>query len=73
MSKTPYEIRLELIRIANEVLVTPIFQTRDALMQEFHNRFDTDKSASFPSLPNFPSTEDILVEAEKLNKFVSQS
>jgi hypothetical protein len=72
MGKTPYEIRLELLKLANEVLVTPVFQNRDVMIQEFHAKFETDKSATFPSLPNFPTTEDILAEAEKLNKFVSQ-
>ena len=28
MSKTPYEIRLELLKMANEILATPVFQTR---------------------------------------------
>ena len=72
MSKTPYEIRLELLKLANEVLATPVFQKRDAMIQEFHVAFESNKQATFPTLPNFPTTEDILVEAEKLNKFVSQ-
>jgi hypothetical protein len=73
MSKTPYEIRLELLKLANEVLVTPVFQKRDALIQEFHSKFETDKQAVFPQLPDFPATDSILAEAEKLNRFVSQA
>ena len=73
MSKTPYEIRLELLKLANEVLTTPIHQRRDALIQEFHAKFDSDKGAAFPSLPDFPSTDTVVAEAEKLNKFVSQA
>jgi hypothetical protein len=73
MSKTPYEIRLELLKLANEVLTTPIHQRRDALIQEFHCRFETDKQASFPALPDFPGTDTVIAEAEKLNKFVSQA
>jgi hypothetical protein len=38
MSKTPYEIRLELLKMANEILVTPIFQTREAKLQEYHSK-----------------------------------
>ena len=72
MSKTPYEIRLDLLKLANEVLTTPIFQRREALIQEFHCRFETDKQASVPALPDFPSTDTVIAEAEKLNKFVSQ-
>jgi hypothetical protein len=73
MSKTPYEIRLEILKLANEVLVTPVFQKREALIQEYHCKFETDKAAMFPSLPDFPATDSILAEAEKLNKFVSQA
>ena len=73
MSKTPYEIRLEILKLANEVLVTPVFQRREALIQEYHCKFETDKQATFPSLPDFPNTDSILAEAEKLNKFVSQA
>jgi hypothetical protein len=72
MSKTPYEIRLELLKMANEVLTTPIFQRREALIQEYHCKFESDKSASFPALPDFPGTDTVIAEAEKLNKFVSQ-
>lgn len=71
MSKTPYEIRLEILKLANEVLTTPIHQRRDALIQEFHAKFDSDKHVAFPSLPDFPSTDTVIAEAEKLNKFVS--
>ena len=73
MSKTPYEIRLELLKLANEVLTTPVFQKREALIQEFHSKFDSDKNAAFPSLPDFPTTDTVIAEAEKLNKFVSQA
>jgi len=72
MSKTPYEIRLEILKLANEVLVTPVFQKRNDLIQEFHSKLETDKTTMFPSLPDFPTTDSILAEAEKLNKFVSQ-
>lgn len=73
MSKTPYEIRLEILKLANEVLTTPIHQRRDALIQAFHATFESDKHAVFPSLPDFPSTDLVIAEAEKLNKFVSQA
>jgi len=75
MSKTPYEIRLELLKLANEILVTPIFQSRDALMSEYQSKL-TDQNRDdlqFPVLPTFPNTEDVIVQAEKLNKFVSQN
>jgi len=73
MSKTPYEIRLEILKLANEVLTTPIFQRRDALIQEFHAKFESDNRSAFPTLPDFPTTDTVIAEAEKLNKFVSNT
>jgi hypothetical protein len=72
MSKTPYEIRLELLHLAREILQTPIIQSRDAKMQEYHSKL-TDanrESHPFPTLPDFPSSTDIVVKAEELKKFV---
>lgn len=74
MSKTPYEIRLELLKLAKETLFEPVYQKRDSLREEFlskltdHNRDDI----PFPTLPDFPTTDSIISEAERLNKFVSQ-
>ena len=75
MSKTPYEIRLELLKMANEILVTPIFQTRSSLTDEYHSKLtDTNRGTlAFPSLPDFPSSTDIVSKAEELKKFVDQA
>lgn len=75
MSKTPYEIRLELLKMANEVLNTPVFQTREALLQEYHSKL-TDanrETLAFPTLPVFPTSTDIIVKAEELKKFIDQA
>ena len=72
MSKTPYEIRLDLLKMANEILATPIYQKRDALMQEYHSKLtDANRGTlAFPTLPDFPSRTDIVSKAEELKKFV---
>ena len=75
MSKTPYEIRLELLKMANEILVTPVHQTREAKINEYHSKL-TDanrESLTFPTLPDFPSSTDIVSKAEELKKFVDQA
>ena len=75
MSKTPYEVRLELLKMANEILQTPIYQKRDALLQEYHSKI-TDanrETLPFPTLPDFPSSTDIVSKAEELKKFVDQA
>ena len=75
MSKTPYEIRLELLKMANEILTTPIFQTRDAKLTEYHSKLtDANRdSLAFPTLPDFPSSTDVISKAEELKKFVDQA
>jgi hypothetical protein len=73
MNKTPYEIRLDILKLANEVLATPVHHKSQSLIQEYHAMISSNKDVSFPELPSFPTTEDILAEAEKLNKFVSQA
>ncbi len=72
MSKTPYEIRLELLKMANEILQTPIYQTRQALTDEYHSKLtDANRAtAAFPALPDCPTSTDIVVKAEELKKFV---
>ena len=75
MSKTPYEIRLELLKMANEILVTPIYQTREARLQEYHSKLTeaNRETHPFPDLPDFPSTTDVISKAEELKKFVDQA
>ena len=72
MSKTPYEIRLDLLHLAKEILLTPVFQSREAKMQEYHSKLtDANRdNLTFPAMPDFPSTTDIIAEAEALKKFV---
>jgi hypothetical protein len=72
MSKTPYEIRLELLKMANEILATPVFQTRQALSEEYHSKLNDANRGTlpYPTMPDFPSSTDIVVKAEELKKFV---
>ena len=75
MSKTPYEIRLELLKMANEILITPVFNSREARLQEYHSKITeaNRESLAFPTLPDFPSSTDIIAKAEELKKFVDQA
>jgi hypothetical protein len=75
MSKTPYEIRLELLNLAREILQTPVHEKRSRLCDEYHSKLtDTNRdSLPFPTMPDFPSTTDIVAEAEALKKFVDQA
>ena len=75
MSKTPYEIRLELLNLAKEILSTPVHEKRNKLSDEYHSKL-TDANRDnlpFPTMPDFPSTTAIVAEAEALKKFVDQA
>ena len=75
MSKTPYEIRLELLTLAKEILETPIHQKRVALNDEYHSKLcDANRGTlPYPTMPDFPSTTDVISKAEELKKFVDQA
>ncbi len=81
MSKTPFEIRLELIKIAQSA----IWDNFNNKSYRYESQFsdsnnpakrlgpkDADGNPTFLEPPAYPTTEDILAEAEKLNLFVSE-
>jgi hypothetical protein len=72
MSKTPYEIRLDLLRLAKESLFEPYFYTRSNKELEWNAQRDANPNAPFPEMPTAPTSEDIIAEAKKLNEFVSR-
>lgn len=74
MSKTPYEIRLELLNLAKEILQTPVYHKRDALVQEYNSKLSPENrdTLSFPELPEFPTASEIIAKAEELKSFVDQ-
>jgi hypothetical protein len=73
MSKNPYEIRLELLKLAQATLTEQMYNTRNALMDKYNSERENNPNTAFPDLPNMPTTAEIIAEANKLNKFVSTS
>ena len=78
MSMTPYEIRLELLKMAKDMLTDDYHTKRDALNQQWHSQVDAAKiagttSPDFPAIPPFPTEEEIVKKAEALNQFVAQT
>ena len=78
MSMTPYEIRLELLKMAKDMLIDDYHTKRDALQQQWHTQVDAAKiagttSPDYPALPAFPNEDEIVKKAEALNQFVSQT
>ncbi len=78
MSMTPYEIRLQLLEMAKDMLTSDYFGKREIISNEWHTKIEESKingtpSPSHPGFPLFPSEEEIIKKAETLNNFVSQS
>lgn len=78
MSMTPYEIRLELLKMAKDMLTDDYHTKRDSLQQLWHTQVDSAKiagstSPDYPALPAFPTEDEIVKKAEALNQFVSQT
>ncbi len=78
MSMTPYEIRLELLKMAKEMLTDDYYGKREVISNEWSTKVEESKingtpSPQHPGFPPFPSEEEIIKKAEALNGFVSQT
>ena len=73
---TPFEIRLELLKMARDMLYDSYNAERDRLQQDWHIKCDTAKAKGevppeHPALPSIPTEQDIITKAQTLNGFVS--
>lgn len=67
MSKTPYEIRLDLLKIAQEQMNQRYYND---LQVKTHNAAVTNTAIN--EVPEFPTAGQLLVEAEILKSFVDK-
>lgn len=67
-SKTPYEIRLELLKLAQDQVNQRFFNTWEVVCRNSDRN-----NQPITEVPEFPSTTQILMEAEKLKAFVDKS
>jgi hypothetical protein len=75
---TPFEIRLELLKMAKELLMEEYYSAKDRLQQEWHVKVDVAKLngqsiPEHPAFPSYPSETDIINKAQSLNGFVSNT
>jgi hypothetical protein len=73
---TPFEIRLELLKMATNLLLEEYHSNKDRLQQEWHVKVESAKLngqpiPDHPAFPTYPSENDIIVKAQSLNGFVS--
>lgn len=76
MSKTPFEIRLELLKMAREMMELDYMTEKDTLQQIWHAKIQRANETNeplpdHPSLPTFPKPEEIIKKAQTLNTFIS--
>jgi hypothetical protein len=74
---TPFEIRLELLKMAKDMLVEEYFGKRDAVSQDWQIKVEVAKLQGgvvipdHPPMPPYPTENDIITKAQTLNGFVS--
>lgn len=69
MTKTPYEIRLELLKMAQDQLTQRYYQKFEVARR---NADIAEEKLSLTEVPEFPSTKEILNEAEVLKTFIDR-
>jgi hypothetical protein len=73
---TPFEIRLELLKMAKEMLEQDYHAQREKIISEWQIKVEASKInggtiPEHPSFPPFPSENEIITKAQALNTFVS--
>ncbi len=73
---TPFEIRLELLKMAKELLMEEYHSNKDRLTNEWQVKVESAKLngqviPEHPAFPSYPSENDIINKAQSLNGFVS--
>lgn len=74
---TPFEIRLELLKMAREMLGEDYYGKREQIANEYAVKCEVAKinggaMPDHPGYPPYPSEADIIAKAQVLNGFVSQ-
>lgn len=82
MSTNGYEIRLELLKMAKEMLEQDWHAHRDTVMSDYsnrvslaHHKVENDQAVDYPAIPTFrpfPTEEEIIKKAKVLNEFINQ-
>ncbi len=73
---TPFEIRLELLKMAQGLLLEEYHSNKDRLTNEWHVKVESAKLngqaiPDHPVYPTYPTENDIIIKAQTLNGFVS--
>lgn len=74
---TPFEIRLELLKMAKDMLSEEYYAKREQVSNDWQIKVEVAKLnggtvPEHPGFPPYPSETDIIAKAQTLNGFVSQ-
>lgn len=74
---TPFEIRLELLKMAKDMLVEEYYGKKEQVSQDWHVKVEAARHngsvpPEHPAMPNYPTEADVVAKATQLNGFVSQ-
>lgn len=77
MSMTPFEIRLELLKMARDMLTDDYYGKREIISNNWQTQIETarlkgETPPAHPGFPEFPNESEIIRKATELNIFVSQ-
>jgi hypothetical protein len=75
---TPFEIRLELLKMAKEMLTEEYYGKRDQISQDWQVKVESAKIhgqaiPEHPTLPPYPTENEVITKAQSLNGFVSNT
>ena len=73
---TPFEIRLELLKMAKDMLNDDYYGKREVISNEYFTKVEIAKinggeMPTHPGYPSYPSETEIIAKAQTLNGFVS--
>ena len=71
MSKTPFELRMELLSMAKDLLVDEYHSKNSFVKDQWHRQLEIDRSVPAPTGIKYPSEDDVIAKAKKLNAFIS--
>lgn len=70
MALSGYELRLELLKMAKDLLEQEYHSTRSLMLLKYER--DENKQVELPLLPLMPTPAEIIVKASELNQFINQ-
>lgn len=77
-SKTPYEVRLEVLRMAQDTEMQHFYANRENQVNRWQTAVETarirnETPPEMPAMPEFPTEETIVKKAQFLSEFINNT